>query len=97
MLVAPFAELVDQGLGHVFDDGEPSGHVPVQCGIPHGHFALVTGGQHNPAEFVGNRHQDVAPYPGLHVLFRHVGLGVAEMGFQHAGKSCVSRLNGYRP
>ena len=73
LLVAPGAQPVDQRLGHVLDDGEPAGRVAVQGGVADRHLALVAGGEHQPAQLVGQRHEDDAPDAALQVLLGQAG------------------------
>jgi len=49
--------LLDQRLGNIFNYGETAGHIAVKRCITGGHFTLVAGGQYQPAEFIGKRHQ----------------------------------------
>ena len=70
--VAPLGQPVDQGLGHVLDDGKTTGHVAVEGAVAGGHLALVAGGQHDVAGLVGQRHQQRAADAGLQVLFGRV-------------------------
>ena len=51
--VAVVREVVDEGFVDVFDDGKSTGHVAVEGGVAHAHFAFVAGGKHEGAEFVG--------------------------------------------
>src|SRR5207248_11013986 len=66
--VAPAAEPVHHRLGDVLDDGEPAREVAVERGVADRHLRLVAGGEHQPAELVGQRHQEVAPDARLDVL-----------------------------
>src|SRR4030042_3136273 len=72
-------QLVDEGLGGVFDDGVAAGHVAVEGGVAGGHLALVAGGEHEPAELVGEPHEDVAADTRLQVLLGDAGLGAGEL------------------
>ena len=94
LLVAPLAELVDEGLGHILDDAEAAGHVAVEGGVAHGEFALVAGGQDEPAELVGDSHEQVASDAGLHVLLRDVGLRAVEYGVEGVFHGAVDVLDG---
>jgi hypothetical protein len=70
--VAPAAEVEHEGLGHVLDHREAAGHVAVQGAVADRGLALVAGGEHEPAELVGQRHQDVAADAGLQVFLGDV-------------------------
>ena len=69
--VPPVRELVDERLGHVLDRREPAGHVAVQRRVAHRVLGLVPGGQHDRAELVRDRHQQVAAHARLQVLLGH--------------------------
>src|SRR5918994_2358721 len=73
---------VDEGLGHVSYHREAAGGVAVERRVAYAHLALVTGGEHDPTELVGERHQDVTPDAALQVLLRNV-LGQALEGLFH--------------
>src|SRR4028118_1997455 len=59
---------VDEVLRDVLYDGEASGRVAVEGRVADAHLALVARGQNDPAELVGERHQDVPPDAALQVL-----------------------------
>ncbi len=59
---------VDERLRHVLDDREAAGEVAVEGGVADRHLRLVAGGEHEPAELVGERHQQVAADARLQVL-----------------------------
>src|SRR5438552_933620 len=72
--VAPPRELVDERLRYVLDRGEAAGHVAVQRGVADGELALVAGREHERAELVGHRHEQVAADARLEVLLGDVVL-----------------------
>ena len=71
-------EPVDQRLGHVLDHREAAGAVAVERRVADRHLGLVAGRQHEPAELVRQRHQQVAADAGLEVLLGEVGLAACE-------------------
>ena len=80
--VAVLAEPVDQGLGNVLEHGEAARHVAVERGVADRRLALVAGGEHQPAELVGERHQQVAADAGLDVLLGDARRRRIEVGGQ---------------
>ena len=92
MFIAPAAQPVNQGFRNILDHRKPACHVPVEGGVAHRHFAFITGGQHQPAELVGESHHHIAPDARLEVLLGHAGLGIFKKGLQHFSKSAVGRL-----
>ncbi len=76
--VAPAGQSVDERLGNVLEHGEAPGHIAVERGVAEAELALVSRGQHQPAELVGEGHKDVAPNPRLDVLLRSPRLGPGE-------------------
>ena len=92
--VAPDGQAVDQGLGHVLDDGEAAGHVAVQRAIAGGHLGLVARGQHQAAGLVGQGHQQRAAHPRLDVLFGGVHRQAGELPRQQALEGVHGRADG---
>ena len=85
-LVAPVAvvdEPVDERLRHVLDDREAAGRVAVERRVADRVLRLVAGREHEPAELVRQRHQQVAADPRLQVLLGDVRLAALEDGGQH--------------
>ncbi len=80
--VAPAAEVVDEGLRHILDDREPACEVAVERRVADGHLGLVSCRQDQPAELVGECHQEIPADPRLQVLLRDVGRGGAELSLQ---------------
>ena len=62
-------ELVDHGLGDVGNYGEAAGHVAVKSAVANRHFGFVSGAEDQRAEFIGERHQEIAADAGLDVFF----------------------------
>src|SRR5215471_16379899 len=73
-----WCEVVYQHFRDVLDDGEPPRHVAVEGRVAHAILALVAGRQHEPAELVGERHQEVAADAGLQVLLGDIFLHALE-------------------
>ena len=71
-------QLVDERLRNVADDGQSAAHVAVQSAVADGEFALVSGGEHQRARLVGQRHQRHASQARLQVLFGDVRRRAAE-------------------
>src|SRR3989442_1042692 len=71
-LVDVAGDLVDQRLRHVLDHGEAAGHVAVERRIADAVFALVSGGEYEPAELVRERHEQRPPDARLDVLLGRV-------------------------
>ena len=92
--VAPDGQAVDQGLGHVLDDGEAAGHVAVQRAIAGGHLGLVARGQHQAAGLAGQGHQQRAAHPRLDVLFGGVHRQAGELPGQQALEGVHGRADG---
>ena len=76
--VAVVDEPVDERLRHVLDHREAAGRVAVQRRVADRVLGLVAGRQHEPAELVRERHQQVAADPRLQVLLGDVRLAAAE-------------------
>ena len=81
--VAEVDEAVDERLGHVLDDGEAAGGVPVERRVADGVLGLVAGRQHQPAELVRQRHQQVAADAGPEVLLGEVRVAALELVGEH--------------
>ena len=67
--VYEFGEFIDYGFGDVGDDGEAAGHVAVEGAVANGDFGFVAGAEDQGAEFIGERHQEIAADAGLDVFF----------------------------
>ena len=73
-LVHVAAQVVDEELRDVGDDGEAAGGVAVERRVADGELGLVAGREHEPAAVgVGERHQQRAADPGLEVLVGEAG------------------------
>ena len=72
------AQPVDGRLVDVLDDGEATGRVAVERGVADGHLALVACRQHQPAELVGQRHEQHPADAALQVLLGEIGLEAGE-------------------
>ena len=90
------AELVDLRLDHISNDGERTHHVSVERAIPYRHLRFVAGSEHQRAELVGKRHQQVAAYARLDVLLGDVGLAAGEAGRQGLGVLVEKIMDGNR-
>ena len=96
--VPPRGELVHERLRDVLDGREPARHVAVERGVPHRVLALVAGGEHQRAELVRERHQQVAADARLQVLLGDVLLHAGELlgqrapvGVEHVRRSARCR------
>src|SRR5918995_5677119 len=67
-LVYVAGNAVDEGLGDVLNHGKPASRVAIERRVPNARLALVAGGEDDPAELVGEGHEDVSADPGLNVL-----------------------------
>ena len=56
LAIPAVGQFIHHRLWHVFDNRKPTGHIAVERGIAHAHFALVPGRQHEVAKFVGESH-----------------------------------------
>ena len=63
---------VHHRLGHVGDHRQATGHIAVQRAVAHRDLAFVARAQHQRAELVRQRHQQVAPDARLDILLGHV-------------------------
>ena len=94
--VAIAGEAVDQRFGHVFDHRVAAGHITVKGGVAGGELALVAGRQHDPAELVRQRHDDVAANARLDVLLSRAlpaTVQVGERPLEHRQVGGVGRLD----
>ncbi|MNV86462.1 hypothetical protein D3C71_1805000 [compost metagenome] len=55
--IAPAREVKHSRLRHILDHRKTASHVAIQRAIAGGHFALVTGGEHDGAKLVGQGHE----------------------------------------
>ena len=62
-------EFVDHRLGYVGNYGEAAGHVAVQSAIAAADFGFVARAQNQRAEFIRERHQQIAADAGLEIFF----------------------------
>src|SRR5437588_803296 len=87
------AELIDLGLGDVLQHRETARHVAVQRAVPRGQLGLVSSAEHQPAEFVGEAHQDVTPDAGLDILLGDSRLGAVVGLLEHLLEGSVGRVD----
>src|SRR5690606_39352861 len=78
--VAPDGERSHERLGYVLEDGKAACHVAVQRRVPGRELALVARREKQPAELVGERHEQHTADAGLQVLLRYVRLAPLECG-----------------
>src|ERR1700746_1830762 len=81
---------------HVLEYCETTGHVAIQRAVPCADFALITGAQHQPAEFVGKRHQISAPDSRLEIFLGYGWFSPLEPGSEGRFESLKHFGNGYR-
>ena len=75
-------EPVDERLGHVLDHREAARGVAVQGRVADRELRLVAGREHEPAELVRQRHEQVAADAGLEVLLGDVRIAAVEAARQ---------------
>ena len=71
--ISPPAKPVNEGLGHVLDDGKPARRIPVKRRIADRELAFIARRKDQPAELVGQPHENDPPQPALDVLFGQTG------------------------
>ncbi|ETC87142.1 hypothetical protein XHC_3373 [Xanthomonas hortorum pv. carotae str. M081] len=96
--IAPFGQAEHLGLVQVLERGIAAAHVAVDGGVTHRVLALVAGGQQQPAELVGQRHQDHPAAARLQVFFGHIRLGAFEHRAECGEQAFERRLdrNGFQ-
>ena len=83
----------DVGLVDVLQQCEPARHVPVERRVADRQLGLVAGRDHEPAELVGERHQQHAADARLDVLLGEVGLAPLEARCQRGDECLDHRLD----
>ena len=85
-LIAPARDAVDHHLRQVGNHRQAAVHVAVQRAVAHRHLRLVAGGQQQRAEFVGERHQQIAADARLDILLGDVRRQAAEGVGEHVAR-----------
>src|SRR3954451_22901522 len=81
------------GLEDVLDQRQAARDVAVERRVADGELRLVPGRDHEPAELVGERHEQRAADPRLQVLLRQVRLAAAELGTTPFGEGVDNGLD----
>ena len=87
-------QVVNHHFGHIADDGEPARHVAVKRAVADRELGFVAGAQDERAQFVGQRHEDVAADARLDVFLRHVAGHFSERGIERGQVAFENGING---